>query len=1178
MYILKKNAADLAAEPEQLTITPTYAYAEVMQYLQLKTKDNGRTDILCLIETSVIYVRIRCKDLTGGVLRWKLPHTVRFGFNYTVLVEEAEMAGVPDENTTTGGKDADESSADAGAAGCSQDSNGGLECPICLQPCMHPVELPCHHVFCFLCIKGVAMQGPQSRCAICRAQIPYSVLTNPHLKDVSQLTKEPKVANGYQWYYESRSGGWWQYDERTMQDLEKAFSNKLLTCQLLLAGHIYVVDFTQMIQYRSNNRNVSRRIKRGINLEKRGVAGIRISGNNSGDGSNGGANNDSSPPPPPSSTGPSSGRRRRGNFSAPGNAQAANTPGNVQTSGVTSVQSNPAHPNLGNPSDPSSQDVLVSDSDDESVDEDEDYDSDYSEGVDADDDMELGEEEEALIGDDSEDTEDDDEYDTRDGARAPTSRSDRSNSSNNQTPPPPAGAGPANVRIPTVVEAVVQKVVEVVVVEEDPIMETVAQPAAQPPWITSQLLHPPSHLQVPMCNLEDVAKVSNNNNIYIDSQIIGQYSHSVTLRPQYEIWKFTGFRWQYSTYFLKYFEVSYSVKVMITYDVRFCFEAGGSLDGHIHSSAPVSTPNYAFFINFFSILLKMAQVQEQDPKKVRSTKRVQEQENSEEKEKEKKQDGCDVNAEIPPGIDNPLPEYGELSKQRHIKKANESVSGGEDPQQKKREACREKPIKKGCIPKDIILPFSEDKPDTLGRFLETDSQTAIGAGNLMKGVRVRKDKVEFPGWCIELTDPQLQSVQDAKEILSSGKPLCDMLDELIEAIGGLGSGITDTDVIETLRRIPHTSKGWSFSHFMFIAGDPKFAKKKGVLQDPLPVQFTECLEQSGDSDKKSKKKNVVDRLYQLPQTAPPDPWPPADAKKEEKDESGFSQRAKLFYSGLLYCDMYDTMQALEKVYLKGESVPEPRESALKRQQESGFGASDMGTRKLGFAEWDRPLPPLPKVSPYLADLPLVGKRRKILKPNGDVGMYRRSQTSLHPIFLAVKAPREAKATIKILEDGQRVKSILSLMASQGGNCLALLPDIGKILHMSDTLLHNQEVVTVQKGPKAPKIYKGNDMIWILKEGKNLFRPHGLPPQIAKIPPLIAFSDGLKLREICKQVRDQHWSYICLRKNQFRESVWQLMHVERIPCGNLRESFAYSFQTYLPPKSVFPIIREDALPW
>ena len=28
-----------------------------------------------------------------------------------------------------------------------------LECAICLNPCMQPVQLPCSHVFCFLCAK-----------------------------------------------------------------------------------------------------------------------------------------------------------------------------------------------------------------------------------------------------------------------------------------------------------------------------------------------------------------------------------------------------------------------------------------------------------------------------------------------------------------------------------------------------------------------------------------------------------------------------------------------------------------------------------------------------------------------------------------------------------------------------------------------------------------------------------------------------------------------------------------------------------------------------------------------------------------------------------------------------------------------------------------------------------------
>ena len=33
-----------------------------------------------------------------------------------------------------------------------------LECAVCLQTCIHPVQLPCRHIFCFLCVKGVSTQ------------------------------------------------------------------------------------------------------------------------------------------------------------------------------------------------------------------------------------------------------------------------------------------------------------------------------------------------------------------------------------------------------------------------------------------------------------------------------------------------------------------------------------------------------------------------------------------------------------------------------------------------------------------------------------------------------------------------------------------------------------------------------------------------------------------------------------------------------------------------------------------------------------------------------------------------------------------------------------------------------------------------------------------------------------
>jgi len=99
-------------------------------------------------------------------------------------------------------------SSEASNARCEEESSSRaiMDCPICLQNCVHPVELPCSHIFCFLCIKGVAMQS-NGRCAICRSAIPHDVLTNPRLKDISQLYTIAASDKAYHWFYEARSGG-----------------------------------------------------------------------------------------------------------------------------------------------------------------------------------------------------------------------------------------------------------------------------------------------------------------------------------------------------------------------------------------------------------------------------------------------------------------------------------------------------------------------------------------------------------------------------------------------------------------------------------------------------------------------------------------------------------------------------------------------------------------------------------------------------------------------------------------------------------------------------------------------------------------------------------------------------------------------------------------------------------
>ncbi|XP_046993105.1 E3 ubiquitin-protein ligase rnf146 [Schistocerca americana] len=149
------------------------------------------------------------------------------------------------------------------------------ECAVCLQTCIHPAQLPCGHIFCFLCVKGVANQS--RKCAMCRQEIPPDYLEKPQLVEVSGLEKEAvSFDDGYQWFYEGRNG-WWQYDERTSHELETAYKKGERICELLIAGFLYVADFDDMLQVRQNDPSRRRRIKRDLaTIPKKGVAGLRL--------------------------------------------------------------------------------------------------------------------------------------------------------------------------------------------------------------------------------------------------------------------------------------------------------------------------------------------------------------------------------------------------------------------------------------------------------------------------------------------------------------------------------------------------------------------------------------------------------------------------------------------------------------------------------------------------------------------------------------------------------------------------------------------------------------------------------------------------------------------------------------------------------------------------------------
>lgn len=158
-----------------------------------------------------------------------------------------------------------------------QEALGSNLCCICQEPCVNPVQLPCSHVFCFLCIKGVAARS--NHCALCRHRINPEVLSKPSVVNKDEIrTSVRESGESYRWYYEARNGGWWLYEKRTSTEIEKAFKDAQPSVRLQISGFYYIIDFENMIQYREEFPNRKRQIKRDkISAESvKGVAGIAV--------------------------------------------------------------------------------------------------------------------------------------------------------------------------------------------------------------------------------------------------------------------------------------------------------------------------------------------------------------------------------------------------------------------------------------------------------------------------------------------------------------------------------------------------------------------------------------------------------------------------------------------------------------------------------------------------------------------------------------------------------------------------------------------------------------------------------------------------------------------------------------------------------------------------------------
>lgn len=147
-------------------------------------------------------------------------------------------------------------------------------CSVCwCEPPVNAVRLECNHIFCFLCIKSVALAT--GRCALCRSEI-NADFEHGHL-DVEGEAKLPSPSDdGYFWFYEGKTG-WWLYDAETNRELEQAYENEDKLIEKLIAGQVYVISLRKLKQYQKSDRSRTRKICRDtLELENiLGIAGLR---------------------------------------------------------------------------------------------------------------------------------------------------------------------------------------------------------------------------------------------------------------------------------------------------------------------------------------------------------------------------------------------------------------------------------------------------------------------------------------------------------------------------------------------------------------------------------------------------------------------------------------------------------------------------------------------------------------------------------------------------------------------------------------------------------------------------------------------------------------------------------------------------------------------------------------
>lgn len=145
-------------------------------------------------------------------------------------------------------------------------------CSIChSEPPINAVQLKnCGHIFCHSCIKSSS--ETTGRCALCRTEIGIEFNFQEH--DILGVTRLPTSSDdGYYWFYEGFRG-WWLYDADTNREIEGAYSRLETQVEKFIAGFMYIIDISNMIQQRKDGQGRARKICRAKLNELENILGV----------------------------------------------------------------------------------------------------------------------------------------------------------------------------------------------------------------------------------------------------------------------------------------------------------------------------------------------------------------------------------------------------------------------------------------------------------------------------------------------------------------------------------------------------------------------------------------------------------------------------------------------------------------------------------------------------------------------------------------------------------------------------------------------------------------------------------------------------------------------------------------------------------------------------------------